>query len=203
MRYRIGTTLGGMTPNRTGGRPRDPALDAAILEATLCLLNESGIDAVTFERIADRAGTTRPALYRRYRSRDELVVAALASLSETTSPEPTGDHLEDLVAELAAFRDAITRTHSITLVGSMLLDSVDQAVKDAYRTRIVRPRRDRIRRILTAARADGLLTGKAADQRAAVTMCTGSWYANVLAGEAPPRDWPRRTATLVWRSLGG
>lgn len=186
-----------------GGRPRDPTLDNAILEATLCLLNESGIDTITFEAVATRAGTTRPALYRRFESRQDLVVAALASVSETTSPNPTGDHLHDLIAELAAFRNAISKTHSITLVGSMLLDSVDPVVKDAYRQKIVQPRRERIARILTAARSEGLLTCTPTDRELAVTMCTGSWYAYALAGRVPPRDWARRAATIIWRSLGG
>ena len=32
---------------------------------------------------------------------------------------------------------------------------------------------------------------------------SGSWYVRALAGLAPPRNWPLRTATLIWRSFGG
>jgi hypothetical protein len=42
-----------------------------------------------------------------------------------------------------------------------------------------------------------------ADLEVAVTMCTGSWYARALAGSALPQNWPRRTATLIWRAVGG
>jgi len=42
-----------------------------------------------------------------------------------------------------------------------------------------------------------------ADLDVAVTMCTGSWYARALAGSRPLRNWPLRTAVLVWRAVGG
>lgn len=186
-----------------GGRPRDEGIDAAIVDAAVAVLNEEGIDGVTVARVAERAGTTRPALYRRFGSHEELVIAALRSIAERSRPEPTGDHLHDLEQELRSFRDAVTGTNSITLVGSMLLDTVDPAVRETYRELIVRPRRDRIAAILDAARADGALTGAPADLDVATTMCTGSFYAYALAGRTPPRDWPRRVARLVWRAAGG
>jgi hypothetical protein len=37
----------------------------------------------------------------------------------------------------------------------------------------------------------------------AVATCTGNLYALQLAGAPVPRDWPRRTAALVWRACGG
>ena len=46
------------------GRPRDPRIDAAILRATADLLVEIGYSNVTMAAVADRAGTTKTALYR-------------------------------------------------------------------------------------------------------------------------------------------
>lgn len=186
-----------------GGRPRDQAIDAAVVTAAVEVLNEDGIDGLTFARVAARAGTSRPALYRRFGSHEELVIAALRSIAERSRPEPTGDHRTDLEAELRSFRDAITSTNSVTVVGSMLVGNVDEQVRDTYRELIVQPRRDRIGAILHAARSDGAVTGTPADLDVAVTMCTGSFYAYALAGRTPPRDWPRRVARLVWRAAGG
>ncbi|MFP5320993.1 MAG: TetR/AcrR family transcriptional regulator, partial [Acidimicrobiia bacterium] len=142
-------------PNRRPGRPRDVELDDAIVEAAREVLSELGVDGVTFERVASRAGTTRPALYRRYPSRTDLVLDALASLRETRAPRLTGDHHRDLVAELTAFRDAITQAHSTALAGSMLLAATDDQTKAAYRDRVVAPRRRRLAQIIDAACADG------------------------------------------------
>ncbi|MFP5489480.1 MAG: TetR-like C-terminal domain-containing protein, partial [Acidimicrobiia bacterium] len=128
---------------------------------------------------------------------------ALHHLATGTRPQRTGDHLADLEAELRSFRDGVSRTNSIALVGSMLTPTVDADLLATYRELLVKPRRERIRTILDAARHDGALDATPTDLDVATTMCTGSFYAFSLAGVTPPRDWPRRTARLVWRAAGG
>ena len=59
----------------TAGRPRDPRIDAAILRATADLLVEIGYSSLTMAAVADRAGTTKTALYRRWSSKAEPVWA--------------------------------------------------------------------------------------------------------------------------------
>ena len=88
------------------------------------------------------------------------------------------------------------------LVGTMLQDSTDPKLRARYRERVVGPRRRRLRAILDRAREQGLIDADA-DLEVAVTLCTGSWYARALAGSPPPSRWPQRTATLVWRAVGG
>lgn len=183
------------------GRPRDTELDAAILRAAAALLQEGGIGALTFEAVATRAGTSRPAIYRRYDSTTELAVAALGHVAPTAGAERTGDPLTDLVAELEAFRTAITRFHGLNVVASILLDTTDDAVKTAYRRDVVQRRRNRLRHILDDAAEQAPVAPDPRDRAAAVSMCTGSWYAHALAGDEPPPDWPRRTAELLWRAL--
>ena len=55
------------------GRPRDPRIDAAILRATVDLLVQIGYSNLTMAAVAERAGTTKTALYRRWSSKAELV----------------------------------------------------------------------------------------------------------------------------------
>ncbi|MGV0659512.1 helix-turn-helix domain-containing protein, partial [Mycolicibacterium pulveris] len=50
------------TPAR--GRPRDPALDTAILTAALELFIAQGISAMSIEQVAKRAGVGKPTIYR-------------------------------------------------------------------------------------------------------------------------------------------
>ena len=173
------------------------------MAAAAVALREGGIEAVTIAGVAARAGTTRPAVYRRFATQEELVIAALGSFANETRAAKTGVHYKDLEAELRSFRDGITRAHSITLVGSMLRDDVAPEVQRAYREAIVRPRRERISGILEAARRDGELPCSKAEIEVATTMSTGSFYAYALAGRPTRRDWPRTTAALIWRALGG
>jgi len=65
------------------GRPRDASLDQKTMDATWDLLQERPLAKLTIQEIAERAGTTRPAIYRRWNSIDEIVIDAfLNSISE-------------------------------------------------------------------------------------------------------------------------
>jgi len=58
-------------------RRRGATLEHALLDAAWEELQESGYARLTMERIADRAGTSRAVLYRRWRNRAEIVIAAM------------------------------------------------------------------------------------------------------------------------------
>ena len=55
------------------GRPRDARIDSAVLDAAAELLAEVGYADLTVAAIADRAGTSRPAVYRRWPTKAHLV----------------------------------------------------------------------------------------------------------------------------------
>ena len=92
----------------TAGRPRDPRIDAAILRATADLLVEIGYSSLTMAAVADRAGTTKTALYRRWSSKAELVHEAAFPAAPTAIETPPGDIAADIRAMLAAARDVFT-----------------------------------------------------------------------------------------------
>jgi len=58
-------------------RRRGAALEAALLDAAWDELQAVGYARLTLEAVAERAGTSRPVLARRWGSRPELVIAAL------------------------------------------------------------------------------------------------------------------------------
>lgn len=81
------------------GRPRDARIDTAVLDAATALLHEVGYADLTVAAIADRAGTSRPAVYRRWPSKAHLVHEAAFRDADTTEPRHTGE-LEVDVREL-------------------------------------------------------------------------------------------------------
>lgn len=184
------------------GRPRDTAIDDAVLDATLRQLARDGFSALSLASVAAEAGTSRPAIYRRWPDKESLVVDAIARLAQVAPPEVGDDPFEDLVAELEHFRHCITDAAALPLAGIMLGDGIQDSLRDRYHDLIVVPRRTRIRRCLQRAVDDGMLDPDA-DLAIAGTFLTGSWYSLALARVAPPDDWARRTATLVWRACGG
>lgn len=58
-------------------RRRGAELEAALLEAAWKELDENGYSALTMEAVAERAGTSRPVLARRWPTRSELALAAV------------------------------------------------------------------------------------------------------------------------------
>lgn len=92
----------------SAGRPRDPRIDAAILAATAELLVEIGYANVTMASVAERAGTTKTALYRRWSSKAELVHEAAFPVAPTALTAPEGDIVSDVRAMIAAARDVFT-----------------------------------------------------------------------------------------------
>ncbi|GAA1388757.1 TetR/AcrR family transcriptional regulator [Pseudonocardia kongjuensis] len=96
------------TRARPGGRPRDPQIDAAVLGATMTVLDTSGYAGLSVEEVARRAGTTRPAIYRRWAGKPRLVLAAIAARLDVPESPDTGctlcDFGEGLLIFLAEFR---------------------------------------------------------------------------------------------------
>jgi len=69
-----------MPPVRHSGgktRRRGEALEHALLDAAWAELQAAGYAGLTMEAVADRAGTSRAVLYRRWRNRPELVLAVI------------------------------------------------------------------------------------------------------------------------------
>lgn len=189
-------------PEIRTGRPRDAGIDAAVLGVARAQLAEHGLAGLSIAAVADAAGTTRPAVYRRWPDKLELAVAAVAALAEVAPPHPTDDPFADLVAELEHFRHCITESGSLALAAAMLADGVDERLRRSYREHLVVPRRARLQRCLARAAEAGLLA-PGADLAVAGSVFTGSWYAYALSGTRPPDDWADRLARLVWRGLGG
>jgi len=190
-----------MTATRTG-RPRDENIDKAVLQSVRRHLAVHGMTGLSIAAVAADAGTTRPALYRRWPTKLELAVAAVADLAETDPPSLSEDPFRDLLAELEHFRHCIMEASALALAGLMLQEEVDGAFKRKYRDHLVKPRRARIRACLERGIDNGDLD-EDADLGIAATFATGSWYALIIGGAGIPGDWASRTATLVWRACGG
>lgn len=84
------------------GRPRDHRIDESVLRATTELLEEMGYLRLTVGAIARRAGTNKPAIYRRWPTKARLVheaVFPIAGRAEAIPPE--GDLRSDIRALVA------------------------------------------------------------------------------------------------------
>ena len=81
----------GTPGERRTGRPRKPATDQAIIQATIALLVEGGTRAATVDAIARRSGRAKTTIYRRWPSRDALLLDAFRYAVQGTS-----QHVEEV-----------------------------------------------------------------------------------------------------------
>jgi AcrR family transcriptional regulator len=80
-------------PNR-GGRPRDPSRDGVIRTAILRLLADVGYGALTMDAVASQAGVGKATIYRRWRTKEDLVVDTIAGLEDKVIDSPDTGSLE-------------------------------------------------------------------------------------------------------------
>ena len=95
-------------PSR-GGRPRDPSRDGVIRAAILRLLADVGYGALTMDAVASEAGVGKATIYRRWRTKQDLVVDTISDLNraEATTPD-TGSIEGDLRSMMQQMVNTIT-----------------------------------------------------------------------------------------------
>jgi AcrR family transcriptional regulator len=122
------------TTTRPMGRPREERADRAILAAALELMAEQGVRDLRMDDVADKAGVGKATIYRRYRSKEELVTATIATLvSEITVPD-TGSTRTDL---LSLMRGAVG-VYSRSVEAAVMPSLVDAMSRDPELARTVR-----------------------------------------------------------------
>jgi AcrR family transcriptional regulator len=114
------------------GRPRDPGRDEAIVDAVVMLLREPGTGKIGMREVAARSGTSLAAIYRRWPSREDLLLDAIQHFVEEDAPVPdAGDLRADLLAVLEtmirrreAFIESLPRLIAEAASSPQIIDAV-------------------------------------------------------------------------------
>lgn len=91
---------------RGPGRPRHEHVTGVVLDAVVELVAESGMGALTMDAVAARAGVSKPAMYRRWPTKQDLVIAAAESRIGPLAVPDMGDFRSELRAVLTARMEA-------------------------------------------------------------------------------------------------
>jgi AcrR family transcriptional regulator len=190
----------GATPMPTRrGRPRRADADEVILSAALQLLAEVGVGGLSMDDLAQRAGVGKATIYRRWTSKESLVLDALHT---ATTPIPTPDE-GDLRSDLTTYTDALIERFGAGrgsdvlphLIAASCYDENLRASLDEY----TRARQATIRLILRRGIERGEL-GADADLDLLVDVILGPFfYRHLLTGAPLDRDFSRRLVDLVVR----
>lgn len=167
-------------------RPRDPHIDGAVLDATVEELSLVGYARLRLEAVARRAGTTKPSIYRRWPSRQDLVLAALVDrldAGEIRVPD-SGCVLCDLVNGIGVFVAAFRQVPAGSL-GALLADCDGRpGLRAMFMRELFEPPRAAIGEMVDRAKARGDLRADL-DRELAVDLLGALVHYRALFGHAP------------------
>jgi AcrR family transcriptional regulator len=145
------------------GRKRDLTRDPEILDAALDVLAETGYDGMTIDMVATRAKAGKATLYRRWSSKADLVIDAVACMKrDSLAPESlpdTGSLRGDLVAMIRPHSLEESERKLRVMAGVMSLLAVNPELADAVREALVEPRASANRLLLRRAIDRGEIPG--------------------------------------------
>jgi AcrR family transcriptional regulator len=188
---------------RRPGRPRSERAEQAILDAALDAIGDYGVDGVRCEDVAARAGVGKATLYRRWPGKEDLLIAAFASL-KAPLPEPRGESVrDDLIAMLevmAADADDPRHARQFALLHGEG-ERYPRLVR-RYKEQVVEPRRELIRSVLRRGVASGELR-PGTDVEVAMLLLTGAVMARGKHDTTPAEPgFASRVVDELLRGIG-
>lgn len=166
---------------RKPGRPRSAQAHKAILDATLELLAQEGFQGLSIEDIAARAGVGKTTIYRRWSSKDELVIDAIHEIQVDLTTVDTGNFRNDLVILFKAANQGIM-THPLLPQLVLRLISEFQANPEIFQvflTQLLIPRIQRFMYMVEQAQARGEIR-RDIDWTLALELITGPIFIHLL-----------------------
>ena len=170
--------------DRRVGRPRDARLDAVVMEAARSVLAEKGFVGTTVKMIADRAGVGKATIYRRWPTREALLLAVTtADLPDVAAPD-TGDLRQDLVIVFTALAGQIRTAGPASYLGDLIGESMrnPELRKDFHA--FIQQRRSLCADIVARARARGEVR-KSVDPDMVLDLISGAMFYKKLFYDEP------------------
>jgi AcrR family transcriptional regulator len=188
---------------RRGGRQRSSETEQVILQVTRELLVECGVQGLTIEKVAARAGVAKTTIYRRWRDKDELALAVVLDMVEQVVKLP---ELGDTRAELLAFVNAAVEVLGSTLMGRVMQGLVSDLATDpelarAFRERVVSVRDGEVERLVQRGIARGDLRPDTNPETAHELLIGPVYYRLLLSGRPLDRAFAKRNVDAVLRAF--
>lgn len=174
------------------GRPRDSRRDDAILDAVVALLRDACTGRFGMREVAERSGTSLATIYRRWPSREDLMLDAIARFTEEDAPVPdTGDLRADLLAVLDTMRRR-RRAFIESLPGLIAEGAASPDFGAAVRKRLLGLAGQALRTILQRARRNSQVSGQADLRLVADTAIALFAQQPIVHGRPPTRAYVTR-----------
>lgn len=142
-----------------GAAVMQPQVTAAITDAAFAELAEVGYGKLSMEAVARRAGVSKPTLYRRWPTKEQLVIALVAQVAVAAAQTPdTGTLRGDLLAFLNTTIAGVSHPLARRIIPDLLAEGVrNPTLAGALQTEIGASRRALVADLLRRAVARGEL----------------------------------------------
>lgn len=145
---------------RPPGRPRSEEAHRAILDAALELFLEQGLEGMSIEGVAAKAGVGKTTIYRRWESKEDLIVAAIDEVIFDVEATDTGSLRDDLIGMAVKVQTAFASPRARQMFARMVPHVVaDTPLGRAHHERIIGPRFARLEGIIARAIERGEMRG--------------------------------------------
>lgn len=172
---------------RPPGRPRNVQVDATIQGAAIALFVEQGFEAMSMEGVAARAGVGKTTIYRRWDSKEDLVMDALVCNLTTIEDPDLGSLREDLVRLITVLQQGVRTTPLGHVFPRMVAEVADgSAIGRLYSKRVIEPRTRMLRSIFQRGVDRGELPA-GADLDLGIDLIMGPALLRRLFGKVPVR----------------
>jgi len=181
-------------------RPLDSNVNAAIENAALTLLREQGFARMTMEAIASTAGVGKPAIYRRFRDKAQLVSAVIAAQLPLLDPPDLGDTRAELWQAVEQGFPPDGPAY-VGLIGGLIAEQTRHPeLIEAFRRSVLLPRRAVAKALIERGQERGDIQ-RDLDPEAAVDLFAGPFLARVFAGAETGPRWRKRAFGLWWNFI--
>ncbi|HSW12925.1 MAG TPA: TetR/AcrR family transcriptional regulator [Solimonas sp.] len=140
------------------GRPRSAASERAILDTTLAILHDEGYAALTIDRVAATARVSKSTIYRRWPTKEHLILSVFAQLPVVTVAEGSSFEAE-LLAQFGQFAKALQDSPLRSVLPRIAAECVGNPELSAALIRVNNERRGPLRTLLARAIARGEVAG--------------------------------------------
>jgi AcrR family transcriptional regulator len=188
---------------RRPGRPRSQRATAAILRAAGELLDSRGLDGLSVDAIASRAGVSKATIYRWWPNKAAIVMDAVLDVTAPQIPFPdTGSVREDLRRQMRSVVRLFTKTATGPAIVALIAQSQhDPATATALHERFIAPRRTTAGDVLGRGIARGELRPDLDIDTAIDTLYGALYYRLLVSGDPLTPRYVDRVIDHIYPTL--
>ena len=173
-----------MNSNEVSARKDD--VSQICIDAAIALISKEGYAALSIEAIAKTTGIAKTTIYRRWKSKGELVLDSLLADGEKfIKPTDSGSIRKDLESFAAQTFDLITK-HNLgsSLIAVIIEAQINKDFAERLRVRLIEKRRQALREVIERGKAGGELRADC-DTEIALDIIYGVFWYRLLMNHAP------------------